>query len=69
MNAPNGRLSGDGSAQAPRHGGTFGGSYLQIFLCLPKYCCAQKNLFQTYDKNKNISPLKMYFPPPLNLTT
>jgi len=32
MKAPNGRLSGDGSAQAPRHGGTFWASYPQIFL-------------------------------------
>ena len=30
MKAPNGRLSGDGSAQASRHGGAFGGSYTQI---------------------------------------
>jgi len=33
------------------------------FLCLPKFCCAQKNLFYTYDKNK-IFPQKNVFPKP-----
>jgi len=42
---PNGKLSVDGSAQARRHRGTFGVSYLQIFFVPPKFCCAQKNLF------------------------
>jgi len=51
MKAPNGRLSGDGSVQARRHGGAFGGSYTQIFFVAPKFFCAQKNLFQIYDKN------------------
>jgi len=31
MKAPNGRLSGDGSARARRHGGAFWASYPQIF--------------------------------------
>ena len=48
---PNGRLSGDGFAQARQHGAAFGGSYPQIFFVPPKFCCAQKNLFQIYDKN------------------
>jgi len=48
---PNGRRSGDGCAQARRHGGAFGRSYPQIFFVHPKFRCAQKNLFQTYDKN------------------
>ena len=51
MKAPNGTLSGDGSAQARRHGGEFGGSYHQIFFVPPKFCFVRKNLFQTYDKN------------------
>ena len=38
------------SAQARRHGGEFGGSYPQIFFVLPKFCCAKKNLCQTYEK-------------------
>jgi len=43
MNAPNRRLSGDGSAQARRHGGAFGGSYLQIFFVPPKILlCSEK---------------------------
>jgi len=43
MNAPNGRLSGDGSAQARRHGGAFGGSYPQIFFVLPQILlCSEK---------------------------
>ena len=29
----------------------FGGSYPQIFFVPSKFSCAQKNLFQTYDKN------------------
>ena len=52
MKVPNGRLSGDGAAQARRHGGR----YPQIFFVLPKFCCAQKNLCQTYDKIKIFSP-------------
>jgi len=35
MKAPNGRLAGDVSALARRHGETFGGSYPQIFFVLP----------------------------------
>jgi len=46
----NGRLSGNGSSQARRHGGPFVVSYPQIFFVPPKFCCAQKNLFQTCDK-------------------
>ena len=40
--APNERLSGDGSAQARRHGGAFGGSYSQFFLCPPNLLCSEK---------------------------
>jgi len=66
---PNGRLSGDGSAQARRHGG-FGESYPPNLFIHPKFCCAHKNVFQTYNKIKNLSPVKMYFPPkPQNLAT
>ena len=56
MKAPNGSLFIDGSTQARRHGGAFGGNYPQIFFVPPKFCCVQKNLFQTYDKNYNLSP-------------
>jgi len=34
----------------------------QSFFVLPKFCCAEKNLFQTYNENKNAAHLKMYFP-------
>jgi len=34
---PHGRLSGDCSAQARRHGGVFGGSYPKSFLCPPYF--------------------------------
>ena len=55
MRVPNGRLSGDGSSQAHRHGGHSG--QLPPNLFVPhKFCCVQKNMFQTYDKNKHISP-------------
>jgi len=43
MKVPN----GDGSAQTRRHGG----SYPKIFFVPPKFCCVEKQLFQTYDKN------------------
>jgi len=56
MNAPNGRLSGDGSVQAPRHGGHSGPVTPQIFFVSIKFCWGQKNLFETYDKNKSIFP-------------
>jgi len=35
MKTPNERLSGDGSAQARRHGGAFGGSFPPNFFCAP----------------------------------
>jgi len=35
----------------PADTGAFGGSYPQIFFVPLKFCCAQKSLFQTYDKN------------------
>jgi len=43
MKAPNGRLSGDSSAQASRHGRAFGGSYPKIFF-VPSYIslCSEK---------------------------
>jgi len=56
MKDPNGRLSGNGSAQARRHVGTVTPN---SFLCLSKFYCAQEHLFWTYDKNKNLYPLKM----------
>jgi len=42
MKAANGRLSGDGSAQAYRHGGAFGGSYPQIFFVPPNFVALRK---------------------------
>jgi len=62
MKVPNGRLSGDGSAQTRRHGDHSVAVTPKSF-CAPKFCSAQKNLFQTYDKNKNPSPIKIYFAP------
>jgi len=44
MKAPGGRLSGDGSAQARRHGGAFGGSYPNLF-CASKVVLCSENLF------------------------
>jgi len=63
MKASNGRLSGDGSAQVHRHGWAFGSSYPQIFFVHPKFCCAQKIVFQHMIKTK-IFPLKMCFARP-----
>ena len=41
----------------PQTRGAFGGSYPQIFFVSPQI------LFQTYDKNKNLSPLKYILSP------
>jgi len=59
MKASKGRLSSDVSAQARRHsgGGAFGGSYPKSFLCLWKFCCAQKT--------KIFPPKYVLFPPDL----
>ena len=35
------------------------------FLCLSKFCCAQKKLLSKYDEHKKLSPLKLYSPPTL----
>jgi len=51
MKVPNGRHSSDGSAQTRRHGGIRWQLPPNLFFVPPKFCCAQKNLFQTYDKN------------------
>ena len=32
------------------------GSYPQIYFLPPQFCCALNYLFQTFDKNKNLSP-------------
>jgi len=46
MKAPNGRLSGDGSAQARRHGGYSGAVALQSFLCPPNFVVLRKICFK-----------------------
>jgi len=38
--------------------GHSGAVNLKYFLCPCKFCCAHKNLFQTYEKIKNLSLLK-----------
>ena len=43
VKAPNGKLSGNGSDQARRRTGAFGGSYPKILFVPPKFGCAQKN--------------------------
>jgi len=55
MKAPNGRISGDGSVQARRHGGIRVQLPPKSFFSI-KFSCGQKNLFETYDKDKNIFP-------------
>ena len=47
----------------PQTLGTLGGSYPPNFFMPPKFCCAQKNVFETYDENKNLSPIQMYLSP------
>jgi len=42
MNAPNERLSGAGSAQARRHGGEFGGIYVNLFVPPKIALCSEK---------------------------
>jgi len=46
MKAPNGRLSGEDSAQPRRQGGHSGAVAPKSFFVPPKFCCTQKNLFQ-----------------------
>jgi len=53
--------------QARSNGGHSGAVPPKFFLYLPKICCVQNKLF--YSKNKNISPLKIYFAQPWNLAT
>jgi len=62
MKASNGRLSGDGSAQARRHGGAFGGNYPQIFIVPPNFVVLRKICFKHMIKTKSF-PLKMHFAP------
>jgi len=48
---PNGRLSGEGSAQAHRHGGAFRGSYPQIFFVSPQILlCSEKFVLNIWQK-------------------
>jgi len=65
MNASNGRLSGDGSAQVSRHGGAFGGSYPEIFFVPPKFCYAQNICFKHMIKIKIFPPKNVLSPPNL----
>jgi len=54
----------------PQTRGAFGAVATPMLFVSPKFCSAQKNLFQSYDKNFNLSPIKMYFAPkPQNLAT
>jgi len=62
MKAPNGGFSGNGSAQARRHGGAFG-AVTQIFFVPPKVLLCSEKFVLTYDKNK-IFPQKNVFPKP-----
>ena len=50
MKVPNGRLSGNGAAQAHRHGGIRGKLSPNLF-CAPQILLYSEKLFQTYDKN------------------
>jgi len=53
MKSPSGRLSGDGSAQARRHVGAFGGRFPQNVFCSPSnFVVPRKICFKP----------KMYFP-------
>jgi len=64
MKAPYGRLSDDGSAQARRHGGPFGGSYPQIFFVLPQILlCSEKFVLNTGWKQKAFPPKYVFSTP------
>jgi len=47
--------------QARSHGEGIQGQCLPQFLSPLKFHCAQKNLFETYNKNKKLSPPKNAF--------
>jgi len=52
------------SKQARSHRGAFGGSYpKKIFFVSSQTVLCSENFFQAYNKNKNLSCLKMYFDP------
>jgi len=44
--------------------GGIGGCAPKI-LSHPKFCCAQKNMFQTFNKNKNLPPKNVFCSPNL----
>jgi len=65
MKAPSGRLSGNSSSQACRHGGAFGDSYPQIFFVPPNFAVLSKNCFK-HMINSKIFPQNKFILPPQN---
>jgi len=66
MKAPNGRLSGDGSAQTRRHGGIWEQLPPNLFCPLPNFVMLRKMCFKYMIKTKVFPPKNVFCP--LNLT-
>jgi len=56
MKVPNGKLSGDDSAQARRHGGQSGAIAIKSFLCPATFVVLRKISFKNMIKIKIFSP-------------
>jgi len=56
MKAPNGRLSGSGSAQVRKHGGHSGAVTPKSFLCLANFVVVRKIGFKPMIKTKIFPP-------------
>jgi len=63
MKAPNGTLSGDGSAQTCRHGGAFGYSYPKSFLCPPNFVVLRIICFKHMIETKIFPPKNVFCSP------
>ena len=62
MKVPNGRLSGDGSVQARRHGGHLGTVTPKSFLCPEILLCSEKFVSKHMIKTKILPPQKCILP-------
>ena len=70
MKVPNGRLSGDGSAQASRHGGHSEAVTPKSFLCPPNFVVLRKICFKHLRNITSFPHKNAFFPPkPQNLAT
>jgi len=65
MKVPNGRLSGDGSAQTRRHGGNSGAVIPKSVVWPQNFVVLRKICFKHMIKSKIFSPKNVFYPPNL----